>query len=69
VFTSDEPRRMILVDFDWGGKDGEVEFPHEELIEDLGVSNSEFYGRKITKEHDLKCLEKVTGWLGTRIFM
>ena len=69
VFTSDEPRRMILVDFDWGGKDGEVEFPHEELIEDLGVSNSELYGRKITKEHDLKCLEKVTGWLGTRIFM
>ena len=36
---------MILVDFDWGGKDGEAEFPHEELIEDLGVSNDRLYGR------------------------
>jgi len=67
VFTSDKPRRMILVDFDWGGKDGEVEFPHEELIEDLGVSNSKLYGRKITKEHDQKCLEKVKLWLDGRI--
>ena len=67
VFTSDQPRRMILIDFDWGGEDGKVVFPHEELIKDLGVSNSELYGREITKEHDRKCLEKVTEWLGSRI--
>jgi len=67
VFTSDKPRRMVLVDFDWGGKDGEVEFPHEELIEDLGVSNDRLCGRKITKEHDQECLEKVTEWLDSRI--
>ena len=67
VFTSDKPRRMILVDFDWGGEDGKVEFPHEELIEDLGVSNDRLYGRKITKEHDRKCLEKVTEWLDGHI--
>ena len=67
VFTSHKPRRMILVDFDWGGKDGEVEFPYEELIEDLGVSNNQLCGRKITKEHDQRCLEKVTQWLDSRI--
>ena len=67
VFTSDKPRRMILVDFDWGGEDGEVEFPYEELVEDLGVSNNQLCGRKITKEHDQKCLEKVTQWLDSRI--
>ena len=68
VFTkSDKPRRMILIDFDWGGKDGEVEFPHEKLIEGLGVSNSQLYGRKIKKEHDLKCFEKVIEWLDLAI--
>jgi len=55
--------RMILIDFDWGGKDGEVEFPHEELIETLRVLNNQLYGRKIRKEHDLKCFEKVVEWL------
>ena len=64
VFTkSNKPRKMILVDFDWGGKDGEAVFPHEELVEGLGVSNNQLYGRKITKEHDLKCFEKVVEWL------
>ena len=55
----DSPRKMLLIDFDWGGKDGEVEFPHGELIGELEVSNSRLHGRKITKEHDRKCLDKV----------
>ena len=40
VFTkSKNPRRMLLVDFDWGGKEGEVVFPHELLNEELGALN------------------------------
>jgi hypothetical protein len=64
VFTkSDNPRKMLLVDFDWGGKEGEVVFPHELLNEELGVSNDRLCGRKITKDHDRKCLAEVLRWL------
>jgi len=67
VFTkSQNPRRMLLVDFDWGGKDGRVAFPHELLNEDLGVSSDRLSDRKINKEHDQKCLSGVLEWLGHR---
>ena len=66
VFTeSENPRKMLLVDFDWGGEVGEVEFPHELLTEELGVSNDQLHGRLITKEHDLRCLSHVFWWLNT----
>ena len=67
LFTrSKNPRRMLLVDFDWGGKEGEVAFPHELLNEELGVSNDRLSGRQIRKEHDQRCLSRVLEWLGRR---
>jgi thiamine kinase-like enzyme len=64
VFTkSENPRRMLLVDFDWGGKEGEVMFPHGQLTNELGVSNNQLCYRPITKEHDRGCLSKVLHWL------
>ena len=60
VISKDKDRRRIfLIDFDWGGKEGEVVFPHEQLIEELGIQNHRLRDRKITKEHDLGCLERV----------
>lgn len=68
VFTTDEsPQRMLLIDFDWGGKEGEVTFPNEELIEELEVSSRQLRGRKITKEHDRRCISKVLQVLGNLI--
>jgi hypothetical protein len=64
VLTKNEnPRRILLVDFDWGGKEGEVVFPHEQLNEELGVSNNQLRDRRITKHHDQECLSKVLKWL------
>lgn len=68
IFTkSDKPRRMLLVDFDWGGKVGEAVFPQAELIDELGVSSDRLRDRKITKGHDRRCLSKVLEWLDRRI--
>ena len=50
-------RRMMLVDFDWGGGVGEAFFPPVDLTEELGV-DEECYYRKITIEHDREVLEK-----------
>ena len=55
---SDKPRRMLLVDFDWGGKVGKAMFPHAELVSELGVPNNRLRDRKITKEHDQKCFRR-----------
>ena len=64
VFTeSNNPRKMVLVDFDWGGKEGEVVFPHERLNEELGVPNDRLCDRQITKVHDQRCLSRVLEWL------
>ena len=66
VFTkSNNPRKVMLVDFDWGGKEGEVNFPHEQLNEELGVSNDRLCDRKITKVHDQRCLSSALGWLSS----
>ena len=60
VIAKDEDRRRIfLIDFDWGGKEGEVVFPYELLIEELGIQNHRLRDRKIAKEHDLGCPERV----------
>jgi serine/threonine protein kinase len=40
--------KLILVDFDWGGKDREARFPRKELHPALGAKG----GTVITKEHD-----------------
>jgi len=67
VFTkSGNAWRMVLVDFDWGGKEGEVTFPPEPLNEELGVSNNLLYNRQITKDHDRECLSRVFQWLNSR---
>jgi len=59
IFTKDEnPRRMLLVDFDWGGKVGEVFFPRGELAEELQVRNDRL-DRLITKEHDDRVLPEI----------
>ncbi|KAF8322890.1 uncharacterized protein EI90DRAFT_3077246 [Cantharellus anzutake] len=52
VFTN---KRMLL--------EGKAKFPHEPLIEELGVSNDKLRDRPITKEHDLECLSKVLKWV------
>jgi len=64
VFTENEnPRRMLLVDFDWGGKEGEAVFPHELLNPELGVPNDKLRDRKIEKKYDRDCLLTVFEWL------
>ena len=56
IFTKDEnPRRMLLIDFDWGGKAGEVLFPRGELSKELQVPNDRLDG-PITTEHDDRVL-------------
>lgn len=62
VFPKDL-QKMQLVDFDWGGKDGEVTFPYNVLTPELGVPDDGFLDRTITKDHDTKCLEKVLEWV------
>lgn len=65
VFTKDL-ERMLLVDFDWGGKVGEVIFPDNELNKELEVPNNDLLDRLITKEHDKRCLDKVLKWVRGR---
>ena len=54
VFTGSKPCRLILVDFDWGGKEGEVYFPRGDLSEDLYADEAQrlCLDRPITKKHD-----------------
>jgi len=40
IFTKGTPRRMLLVDFDWGGKVSEVHFPRGLLAEELRAQDS-----------------------------
>ena len=60
VFTeSDGALKMLLVDFDWGGKVGEAVFPPMILNDELGVEDTgPLLNRKITIEHDRRCLEE-----------
>lgn len=45
IFTKESPRRMLLVDFDWGGKEEEVKFPCGKLNEQLYAEPEEQRGR------------------------
>lgn len=63
IFTKDKnPRRMLLVDFDWGGGVGKAFFPRGELAEELQVPNDRLK-RLITKEHDDQVLAWTFTWL------
>ncbi|KAI6022555.1 hypothetical protein EDC04DRAFT_2900835 [Pisolithus marmoratus] len=52
-----DQNRVMLIDFDWAGKEGEVSYPHGSLNADLmiGRDNPDL---KITKGDDLRVLEK-----------
>jgi len=52
-----EPERIILVDYDWGGKHGAVSFPSRHLHEDLTEGEGELVRLEITKEYDLRVLK------------
>ena len=47
--------RLLLVDFDWGGKDGEVEYPTRYLNPEL-LTGRDRDDLKIRKEDDLRML-------------
>jgi hypothetical protein len=50
-----KPETIILIDYDWGGKHGEVSFPTRLLHEEL-TGGEKLKSRKITKEHDIRVL-------------
>jgi RIO1 family len=52
-----EPERIIIVDYDWGGKHGDVSFPSRHLHEDLTGGEGELESLEITKEHDRRVLK------------
>ena len=54
IFTKDRPCRMLLADFDWGGKAEEVYFPRGELAAELYTQDGQHgrLDRAITKVHD-----------------
>ena len=56
IFTKESPHRILLVDFDWGGKAGKTFFPPGRLNEELQVQDGRL-DRPITKEHDRKVLK------------
>jgi len=58
IFTKKSPHRMLLVDFDWGGKDGKVYFPRGRLAEELRPQNvqDDCLDRPITKNEDDRVL-------------
>ena len=67
IFTKDS--KMLVVDFDWGGKAGEVYFPSVELNSELYTQDGQ-RGRldwPITKEHDKAVLAEAFKQLKERI--
>ncbi|KAL5536437.1 hypothetical protein ACEPAF_259 [Sanghuangporus sanghuang] len=48
---------VILVDFDWGGKDGEVSYPTVQLCEEL-MAGRNISDLKIRKQDDLRILQR-----------
>ena len=64
IVCNKNPEQVMLVDFDWGGRDGEVYYPTACVHEELETSAGDL---RITKEHDdlvlrrtLKKLEEQT---------
>ena len=58
IFTKDGPRRMLLIDFDWGGKEKEVFFPRGPLDQELRAQDGQHdcLDRPITREDDDRVL-------------
>ena len=54
ILRKGEPARIILVDYDWGGKVGDVMFPARLLHEDL--TWTDLKSLEITKDHDRRVL-------------
>lgn len=50
--------RLLLVDFDWGGKEGEVKFPQVQLHPSLWLGR---WDTNIIKDHDEKAVEYTKG--------
>lgn len=48
--------RVMVIDFDWGGKEGEVSYPHGPLNADLTIGRDST-NLKITKGDDVRVLE------------
>jgi serine/threonine protein kinase len=60
IFTKGSPTRMLLVDFDWGGKEKEVFFPCGQLADGLRGMDNDRHDRldqPIKKEDDERVLE------------
>lgn len=51
-----EGDRVLLLDFDWGGREGEVSYPTARLCKELTEGRSH-NGLKITKEDDKRILD------------
>jgi hypothetical protein len=58
IFTKDTPHRMLLIDFDWGGKEKEVFFPRGKLAFELSAQDGQdgCLDRPITREDDDRVL-------------
>ena len=65
IFTEATPRKMLLIDFDWGGKEKEVYFPRGQLAEELRAQDDQVdcLDRPITKEDDDRVLLVTFGLL------
>lgn len=61
IFTESSPRKMMLVDFDWGGKVGEARFPRGALPEELWPQGKkpQRLDELIAEEDDDRVLAKV----------
>ena len=55
IFPTNNPGKIFIIDFDWGGKAGEVYFPTWLLNEELVARRME--SLLITKEHDIRVLK------------
>ena len=58
IHTKSNPCKMLLIDFDWGGKAGEVYYPRGVLAEELRAQGDQddLLDRPITKEDDDRVL-------------
>ena len=60
---------LMLVDFDWGGKDGEVFYPTGNLNHELREGRASNNNLRITKEDDRRVLGRTLAKLGEHFFV
>ena len=63
IFTVAIPPKMLLIDFDWGGKAGEVCFPRGKLVKGLRGDGRYCLDQPITREDDNRVLLETFKWL------